>query len=195
MTLGYRVMAQSGYPWTLDLTITYRLSEAGLQVTLGATNVSAEPAPFAAGMHPYLAISGPLSTTELLLPASTRVLTDERLIPTGAEPVAGTAYDFTAARAVADVTIDDCFGDLSRDADGRAVVRLGDVELWVDGSWSWLQVFTGDVLPPGPPGTGPRESVAVEPMTAPPDAFNSGRDLVVLDPGASWSGTFGVRRR
>ena len=117
-----------------------------------------------------------------------------------AEPVAGTAYDFTTEREVGDVVIDHCFGDLARGADGRAVVRLGGVELWVDESWSWLQVFTGDVLPAGtpehpvPPGTGPRESVAVEPMTAPPDAFNSGRDLVVLEPGASWSGSFGVRR-
>ncbi len=198
--LGCRVMAQSGYPWTLDLALGYRLSEAGLQVTIEATNVSAESAPFAAGMHPYLALSAPLATTSLLLPASTRLQTDERLIPVGEEPVAGTAYDFTAAREVGDLTIDDCFGDLSRNPDGRAVVRLGDVELWVDESWSWLQVFTGDVLPAGTPdhpvapGTGPRESVAVEPMTAPPDAFNSGRDLLVLEPGASWSGSFGVRR-
>ncbi|MET0839826.1 MAG: aldose 1-epimerase family protein [Marmoricola sp.] len=200
VTLGSRVMAQSGYPWTLDLTVSYRVSGAGLETTVAATNVSAEPAPFAAGMHPYLALSGPLASTPLLLPASTRLLTDERLLPVGEEAVAGTAYEFTAGREVGDLTIDDCFGDLAREPDGRAVVRLGDVELWVDGSWSWLQVFTGDVLPAGtaehpvPPGTGPRESVAVEPMTAPPDAFSSGRDLLVLEPGASWSGSFGVRR-
>jgi aldose 1-epimerase len=194
VTLGYRLMAQSGYPWTLDVTLTYRLSAAGLQVTLGATNLSAGPAPLAAGMHPYLALSAPLATTSLLLPASTRLLTDDRQLPVGAEPVAGTAHDFTTEREVGDLTIDDCFGDLTRGADGYAVVRLGEVELWVDESWSWLQVFTGDVLPTGAPGTGPRESMAVEPMTAPPDAFRSGRDLVVLEPGASWSGSFGVRR-
>ena len=32
-----------------------------------------------------------------------------------------------------------------------------------------------------------RKSLAVEPMTCPPDAFNSGVDLVVLQPGQSHS--------
>jgi len=36
-------------------------------------------------------------------------------------------------------------------------------------------------------------SVAVEPMTAPPDAFNSGEDLVVLEPGARFSASWGIR--
>ena len=36
-------------------------------------------------------------------------------------------------------------------------------------------MFTGDALP-----AHARESLAVEPMTAPPNAFGSGEDLVVL---------------
>jgi aldose 1-epimerase len=35
--------------------------------------------------------------------------------------------------------------------------------------------------------------VAVEPMTCPPDALRSGRDLVVLDPGETWRGNWGIR--
>ena len=30
-------------------------------------------------------------------------------------------------------------------------------------------------------------------MTAPPDAFNSGDDLVVLDPGATFAAKWGIR--
>ena len=30
-------------------------------------------------------------------------------------------------------------------------------------------------------------------MTAPPDALNSGTDLIWLEPGESWSGSWGVR--
>jgi aldose 1-epimerase len=47
----------------------------------------------------------------------------------------------------------------------------------MDGTHSWVQLFTGDELP-----AHAREAVAVEPMTAPPDAFNSGDSLVVLSP-------------
>jgi aldose 1-epimerase len=36
--------------------------------------------------------------------------------------------------------------------------------------------------------------VAIEPMTCPPNAMRSGEALVVIAPGDSWSGTFGIRR-
>ncbi|WP_278255977.1 hypothetical protein [Nocardioides convexus] len=81
--------------------------------------------------------------------------------------------------------------DLDRDADGLATVRLradgAGVDLWVDEHHRWLQVYTADDT------ATPRVSVAVEPMTAPPDAFNSGDDLVVLEPGASFAATWGIR--
>ena len=51
------------------------------------------------------------------------------------------------------------------------------VTLWLDAKHRWLQVFTGDALP-----AHARESLAVEPMTAPPNAFVTGEDLVVLSP-------------
>ena len=40
-----------------------------------------------------------------------------------------------------------------------------------------MQLYTGDFDP-----VSPRRSIAVEPMSAPADAFNSGLDLVVLAP-------------
>jgi aldose 1-epimerase len=30
-------------------------------------------------------------------------------------------------------------------------------------------------------------------MTCPPDAFRSGKDVVVLEPGATWTGTWGIQ--
>ena len=63
------------------------------------------------------------------------------------------------------------------------------VEVWADGAFRWWQVFTGDTL--APPRR--RRSVAVEPMTCPPDAFRSGRDLVTIEPGETWRGTWGIR--
>ena len=47
----------------------------------------------------------------------------------------------------------------------------------------WLQLCI-----PGPQRPAMhRKALAVEPMTCPPDAFNSGADLIVLQPGRSHS--------
>ena len=179
VSLVCRVMAQSGYPWTLDLHVLYDLSADGLVVTQTATNLSPAPAPYASGAHPYLKVGDAIEQLELTIPARTRVLVDDRQLPVGTEPVAG-AHDFTAPRAVGDVVLDDAFGSLVRE-DSRATVALRDpatgrgVALWVDEHHHWLQVFT-------PPADGGRPGLAVEPMTAPADAFNSGTDLVVLAP-------------
>ena len=186
--LGCRLMAQSGYPWTLDLTVDYAVSRSGLSVTVAATNRADGAAPFAAGVHPYLS-AGTVHVDDatVTVPADTHQLVDDRLLPRGTEPA-----DETLRRGlrIGDTRLDDAFTGLARDADGWAVVRLDGewpVELRMDGAWRWVQLFTGDGLP-----TGARNGLAVEPMTAPADAFNSGTDLVVLDPGETWSGTFAI---
>ena len=176
----YRVMAQTGYPWALDLHVLYDLSADGLVVTQTATNLSPEPAPYASGAHPYLAVGDTIEGLELRVPARTRVLVDDRQLPVGTEPVSGT-YDFTSARRIGDAVLDDGYGDLVHDG-GRCTVTLSDpatgrgVALWVDERHRWLQLFT----PPAVDGV--RPGLAVEPMTAPTDAFNSGTDLVTLAP-------------
>jgi aldose 1-epimerase len=179
VSLVYRLMAQTGYPWTLDLHVLYDLSADGLVVTQTATNLSPGPAPYASGAHPYLCVGDAVEDLELTLPARERVLVDDRQLPTGTEPVAG-AYDFRTPRRIGDLVLDDGFGALDR-VDGRAAVTLVEpssgrgVALWVDERHRWLQVYTA-------PSDGPRPALAVEPMTAPADAFNSGTDLVTLAP-------------
>ena len=37
-----------------------------------------------------------------------------------------------------------------------------------------------------------RQAVAIEPMTCPPDAFNTGTDLVVLEPGETHGAAFTI---
>jgi aldose 1-epimerase len=194
VSLVYRSMAQSGYPWTLDLHVLYDLSADGLVVTQTATNLATEPAPYASGAHPYLSVGDAIEELELTVPGRTRLLVDDRQLPTGSEPATG-AYDFTSARRIGDVDLDDCFGALDRE-EGRATVTLVDpatsqgVALWVDEHHRWLQLFT-------PPSDGTRPGIAVEPMTAPADAFNSGTDLVTLAPagtdGDELSVSWGIR--
>lgn len=199
VSLTYRLMAQTGYPWTLDLRVVYDVSADGLTVTQSATNTAAERAPYASGCHPYLSVGpGPVDGWELRLPADTHLLVDERKLPVGREPVEGTPYDFRIARPLRDLTLDDGFTDLVTDADGVATVLLSDpatgrsLALWVDAQHRWLQAYTADDA-----GATARRSLAVEPMTSPPDAFRSGDDLIVLspagEPGDEFSASWGLR--
>ena len=199
LSLTYRLMAQTGYPWTLDLHVLYDLSADGLTVTQTATNLSGTPAPYASGAHPYLTVGpGPVDGWELTLPASTRSETDDRLLPVRRVDVAGTPYDFRMARPIRDVGLDHAFTDLVRDPEGVATVLLTDpasgrgVALWADARHRWLQVYSADDAP----GTA-RRSLAVEPMTAQADAFRSGEDLVTLaasgTDGDEFSASWGIR--
>jgi aldose 1-epimerase len=60
--------------------------------------------------------------------------------------------------------------------------------LWVDERYPDLMLYTGDDRPDVK-----RRSLA-EPMTCPPNAFKSGDDLIVLEPGGSFLGVWGIGR-
>ena len=99
-------------------------------------------------------------------------------------PVDGTEYDFRQPRPIGATQLDNCFTDLERDADGRARVELRDAARTRGDASGWtrpiryVMLFTGDPLPDVA-----RRSIAVEPMTCPPNAFRTGRDLIRLEPG------------
>lgn len=192
ITLGHRLLAQTGYPWTLDLEVTYAVGADGLTVTQRATNRATTAAPYASGAHPYLTVgSGPIDTWNFELPAGSVLDTDERSLPTGQRGVAGGEFDFGTTRAIGSTVFDTCYGDLVRGPDGRCRVRLSsngsDVELWVDEQHQWLMIYSADGA------ATPRQALAVEPMTAPVDAFNTGTDLIRLEPDAIVAATWGVR--
>lgn len=194
VVLEHTLRPQPGYPFSLALRLEYAVSERGLRVTTTATNVGREDCPYGSGMHPYLTLgTETVDSLELRAPGRTVLRTDDRGIPVEAEPVEGTAYDFGKAKPIGATSLDHAFTDLERDADGLARVELTDPErgatlsLWVDESYPYLQLFTGDPLPDVA-----RRSLAVEPMTCPPNAFRTGESLVVLAPGESTTSTWGI---
>jgi aldose 1-epimerase len=121
---------------------------------------------------------------------------DERGLPVRSAAVDGTEYDFRAGRSIGGTVLDNAYTDLERGADGRARVLLDDVDsdsgltLWVDGSYGYLMLFTGDPYPDLA-----RRSIAVEPMTCPPNAFRSGDSLIRLEPDESIASTWGIEPR
>lgn len=188
VTLGTVIEPHPGYPFRLAAAVDHRLEPGRLTVTVRARNVGTHAAPFGAGMHPYLSVGaardGGIGDAELTLPVRTLLVLDGGL-PTGNR----SPFDGAVGR-IGDRELDDALTDLVRDDDGWARARLrgsaGELELAVDGAWSWLQVFTGDVLPEGRW----RRTLAVEPMTCPPNALADGVDLLVLHPGDEWAGTW-----
>ena len=159
-----------------------------------ATNVGTDPCPFGSGAHPYLTFgTGSVDSVLLQVPARTVLHSDEQGIPTGSGAVDGTEYDFSQPRAIGATKLDTAFTDLERDQDGLARVELrhpdhdGGLTLWVDERYSYLMLYTGDDRPDVN-----RRSLAVEPMTCPPNAFRSGDDLIVLAPGGSFQGVWGI---
>ncbi len=195
LLMRLRLHPQSGYPFALDLELGYRLDGDGLSVTIAVTNIGTHRCPYGAGMHPYLTVgTAMIDDAVLTSPAGRRLETDARQIPTGSVSVAGTEYDFRAGRSIGDTILDTAYTDLARDADGRARVRLRDpasgheVELWMDESFGYLMLFTGDTL--SRPAR--RRGLAVEPMTCPPNALQSGEALAVLEPGERRASTWGL---
>ncbi len=125
VVMKHRLHPQPGYPFTLDLSIEYALSDQGLSVRTTATNVGPDRCPYGCGAHPYLSVgTETVDATVLRAPARTVLQADGRGIPTGATPVAGTDYDFREPRAIAATKLDHGFTDLERGEDGLARVEL-----------------------------------------------------------------------
>jgi aldose 1-epimerase len=188
VSLSYALAPRVGYPFQLALAVSYELASGGVVMTMHATNVGAERAPFGAGFHPYLT-PGTTDVDDMVIeiPAGTRVPVDERLLPSGTPtPVDGSELDFRRPRPLGALRVDACFGELGRSPAGVARVRVGtnsgagQLTVWMDEQFHFVQVFTA--------GT----AIAVEPMTCAPDAFNTGDGLVVLEPGASFTGRCGL---
>jgi aldose 1-epimerase len=196
--LRYTLHAQPGYPFCLELRASYELSaDGGLQVSVTARNAGSRPAPYGTGQHPYLTAGTPLiDECRLELPAASLLPADDRGIPAG-DPgdIGGTPFDFRASRAIGGTSMDHAFTGLARDSAGRAWARLTgsdtEVAFWAGAGYQWLQVFSGDALPPGRR----RKALAIEPMTCPPNAFVTGTDLLTLAPGDSVTHSWGIQVR
>jgi aldose 1-epimerase len=194
VTLTIDVGEQPGWPFPFRTNISYELGYGELVVTHGVQNTGERDMPFGVGTHPYPRPgNADVDTCELVLAADAVVPVDAAsLIPTGDPlPVADTELDFRGGRPIRDVELDTAFRCLPAE---QGVVRHeirtadgGGVRLWADENFPWVQVFTAAEFP----GKGAR-AVAVEPMTCPPDALNSGVGLLTLAPGETWLGRWGI---
>lgn len=185
--LAHRIVPRTGYPFSVEVRARYAVSDAGLTTTVTARNTGDDPAPYGVGPHPYL-VAGPgrVDAWTLTLPAGEVLeVTPDRLVPQDVVPVHD--FDFRDGSRIGTTEVDHAFTSLRSDADGLVRARVVSVDGGgVECSWDpavlpWVQVHTADL--PDPEES--RRGLALEPMTCPPDAFSSGTDLVVLQPGGN----------
>jgi aldose 1-epimerase len=182
------------FPFAHTLTMTYRLQDGALEVRTRIENMSAEPMPVAIGFHPYFQVTdSPREEWTLSVAARTHWLLDARLIPTGAtEPIANLLPDPKNV-VLKDVTLDDVFTDLDRDAQGLATMSLKgkrqQVDVMVGPKFKTILVYTGA-----------RGSVAFEPMAGISNSMNLAqrglyKELQSIEPGGFWEESFWIKPR
>lgn len=198
VTLQATIVPQAGYPFRVEVAVTHELDDDGLHTTVTGTNSGPSAAPWGTASHPYLvAGDGRVDDWTLTIPAEeVLTVTPDRLVPTGIQPVqteADGAFDFRSGRRIAQTFIDHAFTGLIRDGRGAASITVtAPGGTGVTMTWGpecpWVQVHTADQPDPAINRIG----LAVEPMTCPPDAFNSGVDVIVLEPGESASASWTI---
>jgi aldose 1-epimerase len=176
---------QPGYPWSIQLTVRYELSDSGLEMHFSATNLSDARAPFGYAFHPYLKL--PLSDPadwKLESNADQVLLVDLiRLLPLAEDNVAGTEFDFRIPASPRSPALDNAFSAM-KSKGGRFSASLTDKTHQIEVSWQdtakWVQLHF-------PAGQGPeRESMVIEPSTDFPNIFNSPEGPMVLAPKESF---------
>lgn len=191
VTLEAGIFPQHGYPFLARHRVRYEIDQAlALRVSQTFVNDSATDAPFVLGAHPFLRLGDvPSEDLVLTVPAATHLVADDRLIPRGSEPVSGD-LDLRGGRAVGGLDVDAAYTDLDYDGGtARHVLEAPDgrsVTLEQDEACGYVHVFVTTRFP------GRTKAVAIEPMTGPANAFNSGDGLRWLAPGASFTMNWGI---
>ena len=176
------------FPFAHTITMMYRLAEGVLEVETRLANQGSEPLPVAIGFHPYFQLhDSPRDAWKVHLAARSHMVLNRELIPTGeARPLS-----FADPHSLAAGQLDDVFGDLVRDGDGRA-------HFWVEGAAERVRVSYGPkylvAVVYAPEGQG---FVCFEPMAAVTNAFNLAHaglypDLQFVAPGNEWRESFWI---
>lgn len=166
-----------GYPFSYNCEVQYELKkDNALTLTTVITNTSAGNIPMQDGWHPYFGFGGSIDELQLSFKSSSIVEFNEALIPTGELR----AYnEFDQLQAIGSTSFDNCFvlkPGLNEPAcvlkDNRQQIQL---EIYPDASYPYLQIYT-------PPH---RNSIAIENLSAVPDAFNNKTGLLILQPAST----------
>ncbi|WP_295624216.1 aldose 1-epimerase family protein [uncultured Corynebacterium sp.] len=207
VTLSIEPGPQPGWNWPMRLTVRWSVdADAGLRADVTVENLGTDECPFGFGFHPYLSAAGAdLSDCVLSVAVEDNLpLEPVRNLPAGPEvPADRVVPGLSDGVLTSGLWLDHCFtsppaqgpddGTAAPPARARLVGPDGaGVEMWADDRFGWFQIFTADpARREGFPRVG--RALAVEPMTCPPDALRSGRDLIRIPAGGRTELSLGIR--
>lgn len=179
VSFNYLLGNDDAYPFEVSVEVSFSLNGSELVSEISLRNQSNVKVPVAFGSHPYISAA---PDTQVSIHAASQAINNDAQIPTGVK-----SAQKVLQSKFADLNLDDCFWDLTRNEDGIAQVQIShtngnNIWVWQDAVFKYLMIYTH-----------PKMGLAVEPQTAPANALNSGQDLVWLSPGETVSGRWGIR--
>jgi aldose 1-epimerase len=180
------------WPFAHTIEMTYRLQNGVLEVATSISNQSSEAMPIAVGFHPYFQLTdSPRDTWTIAVGAKTHWKLAANKVPTGETERIEQVFPSPKTAALRDYDLDDVFGDLERDAKGRALLS-------VSGQSQRLEVAFGQnyraAVVWAPKG---RPFICFEPMAGITDAVNLAQrglynELQSVAPGQTWRESFWI---
>lgn len=178
ITLKYSYRGDNeGYPFNYDCLITYRLAgDCKLHLRTECINRSEGLIPVQDGWHPYFNLGEKIDNLELEFQSLEQYVFDKDLLPTGNK----TEFkEFSSIMPIGDIHLDNSFTLDMQECQPLCVLRNKsdgiEVQIFPSKSYPILQVYTPDH----------RNSIALENLSGPPDAFNLGKGFITLESGQS----------
>jgi aldose 1-epimerase len=193
-------MAQ--FPFAHTIEITHRLQDGVLEIDTRIHNLSTEAMPVAIGFHPYFQLTdSPRDAWTISIGARTEWMLAPDKIPTGETRPIERLFAVPGAAALKDYDLDHVFGDLIRDASGRAVMSVKGRSQRIDVAFG-PNYRAAVVYAPSPDAPNPnaqnRNFICFEPMASITDALNLTqrglyKELQSIAPGQAWNERFWIR--
>ena len=166
------------FGFEIDLRVRFELTRTGLEVTAVAKNLDEVTAPFAIGFHPYFKIPGPSRLTASVTKA---FQTNDRMIPIASQEIPGLEIQLPQTTELDNGfygegwtlrLVGEKFGfEITQQNLDHLMLYRPSPSLFEDGS----------------------EGIAIEPQSAPANAFNSELDQHLLAPGEAKTFAFQIR--
>ena len=179
--------AQAGFPFAYRAINRYSLTAQGFSVETEVENIGDHDLPLGEGWHPYFRTGASIDNACLQMGSPVKKLeVDDRSIPTG---ISVPDAEFQTSQRIGAHNFNTCWEFAGPGS--LAEVFLTDPQTarafryWQErgpGQYNYLQLY----IPPQ------RESLAIEPMTCPPDVLNNQLGLIILAPKASHTLRWGV---
>ena len=193
LRLELNLFDEQAYPFSVLLSVTYLLQNTGLEVELEARNLSNDVVPVAVGMHPYFVLD---QDSALSVDANAWVTKNTRNLPVGTSTFEESPLANNAGHSICNLELDECFTDLRFGSNDFCVTTLTRPLLGISVEVAQSREFSHLMLYRLQESRQPlRSLLAIEPQSAPANAFRNLESVASLAPAATFKANYRVKFR